>query len=445
MDSRPAETSPLPQPSASPPPPLPAARRCENCGAELHGEHCYACGQPTKGLVRHFSSIVGDFADTVFNVDGRIFRTLGPLLFKPGFLSLEYFAGRRVRYVSPVRLFVFTCLLAFLASRLSVDTGDITAERPAIEVASSSMLDAQTVAEVEAARDAALAEFDKALKQSPDVPGLAIGLQAARQGIEAEAQRRIRQLQQAQAAEPGAASPDAPAAGEAGNTEPGKAESDSGAPDASIAATARIDAEAGSAPSEAQAAGNRALRSSLNFGSGTWDPATNPIKISWLPDIANARLNAWVGRALDNSERVNSNPRLLAEAFLDFLPQTLFVMLPIFALMLKLAYVFKRRLYMEHLIVALHSHAFLSLAVLLLALATLARGALGGGLLHSALGWVEVALIVWMPLYLLIMQKRVYRQGWILTTLKYTLLGTAYTVLISIGITFTLLLSLVAM
>jgi len=50
-----------------------------------------------------------------------------------------------------------------------------------------------------------------------------------------------------------------------------------------------------------------------------------------------------------------------------------------------------------------------------------------------------------MPLYLLIMQKRVYRQGWILTTLKYTLLGTAYTVLISIGITFTLLLSLVAM
>lgn len=442
MDSRPAETSPLPQPSASPP--LPTARRCENCGAELHGEHCYACGQPTKGLVRHFSSIMGDFADTVFNVDGRIFRTLGPLLFKPGFLSLEYFAGRRVRYVSPVRLFVFTCLIAFLASRFSVDTGDITAERPAVEVASSSMLDAQTVAEVEAARDAALAEFDKALKESPDVPGLAIGLQAARQGIEAEAQRRIRQLQQAQAAEPGAASPQASAPGDA-DDEAGNNEPDSAAAEASVAAAARSGAAAGSTPSEAQAAGNRALRSSLNFGSGTWDPVSNPVRISWLPEVANARLNGWIGRALDNSERVNSNPRLLAEAFLDFLPQTLFVMLPIFALMLKLAYVFKRRLYMEHLIVALHSHAFLSLAVLLLALATLARGALGSGLLHSTLGWVEVALILWMPLYLLIMQKRVYRQGWILTTLKYTLLGTAYTVLISIGITFTLLLSLVAM
>ncbi|MFY8134688.1 MAG: DUF3667 domain-containing protein, partial [Aquimonas sp.] len=404
-------------------------------GAELRGEHCYACGQPTKGLVRHFSSIVGDFVDTVFNIDGRIFRTLGPLLFKPGFLSLEYFAGHRVRYVSPVRLFVFTCLLAFLASRLSVDTGEAgeagnaAAERPAIEVASRSMLDAKTVAEVEAARDAALAEFDKALKETPNVPGLAIGLQAARQGIEAEAQRRIRDLQKAQA--DGVASTTESAADSAVDAEP------------SAAAAADVSPQEG--PSEAQAAGNRALRSSLNFGSGTWDPQTNPVKIGWLPELANARLNAWIGRALDNSERVNSNPRLLAEAFLDFLPQTLFVLLPIFALMLKLAYVFKRRLYMEHLIVALHSHAFLSTAVLLLALATLARSALGEGVLHAALGWVELALVLWMPLYLLIMQKRVYRQGWILTLLKYSLLGTAYSVLISVGITVTLLISLVAM
>ena len=442
MDSRPAESSappPLPTPSSTAPA---SARECENCGAELRGEHCYACGQPTKGLVRHFSSIVGDFVDTVFNIDGRIFRTLGPLLFKPGFLSLEYFAGHRVRYVSPVRLFVFTCLLAFLASRLSVDTGEAgeagnaAAERPAIEVASRSMLDAKTVAEVEAARDAALAEFDKALKETPNVPGLAIGLQAARQGIEAEAQRRIRDLQKAQAE--GVASTSESAAVASAADSAVDAES-------SAAAAAAADASPQEGPSEAQAAGNRAVRNSFNFGSGVWDPQTNPVKISWLPELANARLNIWIGRALDNSERVNSNPRLLAGAFLDLLPQTLFVLLPIFALMLKLAFVFKRRLYMEHLIVALHSHAFLSTAVLLLALATLARSALGDGLLHAALGWIELALVLWMPLYLLIMQKRVYRQGWILTTLKYSLLGTAYSVLISVGITVTLLISLVAM
>src|SRR5690606_12137510 len=45
---------------------------CGNCGAELLGPHCHACGQPTKGLVRHFSSIVGDFFDSVFDLDSRL-------------------------------------------------------------------------------------------------------------------------------------------------------------------------------------------------------------------------------------------------------------------------------------------------------------------------------------------------------------------------------------
>lgn len=399
MDSRHAETLT----AAAAPPQLPTTRRCENCGAELHGEHCYACGQPTKGLVRHFGSIMGDFADTVFNVDGRIFRTLGPLLFKPGFLSLEYFAGRRVRYVSPVRLFVFTCLIAFLVTRLSVDPGEGSAPGEGgglINIGNSEDFDRlDSIEEIERRRDLALAEFDKAATEGAGVPGLAIGMRNAATAVEQAAARRIDELRAQQA--------------EGVETDP-------------------------NASSEPQ-------RPRISFGNDAWDPDTNPLRISWLPEAANQRLNSWVSRAIENSERVRSNPRLLSDAFLDFLPQTLFVMLPLFALMLKLAYLFKRRLYMEHLIVALHSHAFLSLAVLLLALATLARTALGTGLLHSALGWVEVALIVWMPLYLLIMQKRVYRQGWIMSFLKYSLLGTAYSVLITIGITFTLLISLVAM
>ena len=97
-----------------------SARPCENCGAPLHGEHCYACGQPTKGLVRHFPSIVGDFVDTVFDIDGRIWRTLWPLLLRPGHLTLEYLRGHRVRFVSPVRLFVFLSVLAFLAMQWSI-------------------------------------------------------------------------------------------------------------------------------------------------------------------------------------------------------------------------------------------------------------------------------------------------------------------------------------
>lgn len=98
---------------------------CRNCGVPLLGEHCHACGQPVKGLVRQFSSIVGDFFDTVFELDNRIMRTLPALLFRPGHLSSEYFAGRRVRYVSPVRLFVFLCIATFFAAGLATPAFDI--------------------------------------------------------------------------------------------------------------------------------------------------------------------------------------------------------------------------------------------------------------------------------------------------------------------------------
>src|SRR4051794_38404878 len=76
-----------------------ASRACQNCGVALLGEYCSACGQPVKGMIRPLSSMLHDVADTVLNIDSRIFRTLAPLYFRPGYLTNEYFAGRRVRYV----------------------------------------------------------------------------------------------------------------------------------------------------------------------------------------------------------------------------------------------------------------------------------------------------------------------------------------------------------
>ena len=46
---------------ASATPAIPPGAACQNCGAPLLGPHCYRCGQPVTGLVRHFTSIVGDF------------------------------------------------------------------------------------------------------------------------------------------------------------------------------------------------------------------------------------------------------------------------------------------------------------------------------------------------------------------------------------------------
>ena len=166
-----------------------------------------------------------------------------------------------------------------------------------------------------------------------------------------------------------------------------------------------------------------------------------------MPAFANDWLNVQVGRANRNIDRLREDPELFKDALLSAVPTTLFVLLPVLAVMLKLAYLFRKRLYMEHLIVALHSHAFLSLTLLLMLL-TLALQrwvAPGDGPLNSAFGWLEALMWGWMPVYLLLMQKRVYGQGWPMTLLKFMVLGFCYVVLLGFGAVFTLLSSLLWM
>src|SRR4249920_1982551 len=161
-------------------------RHCENCGAVLLGDHCYSCGQPTKGLIRQFSAIIGDFADTVLNIDSRIIHTVGPLLFKPGFLSLEYFAGRRVRYVSPVRLLVFIAVVTFLVAQwLTPDLqANANGDGPIVfDSDSNGFSSATSVAEVIKRRDDAIARIDRSVPQGTKVPGLVEGLNESKAEI----------------------------------------------------------------------------------------------------------------------------------------------------------------------------------------------------------------------------------------------------------------------
>ena len=357
---------------------------CQNCGAPLLGPHCYRCGQPVTGLVRHFTSIIGDFFDTVLNIDARVFRTLWPLFAKPGYLSCEYFAGRRVRYVSPVRLFVFLSIVTFFVARLT-----LTISGNPINFNDDSIANATSVSQVEGLRDKALARLTRAESHMPGAQGLA----QAQQAVRAQAQRRIDELRAAQArGEP----PPIP-------------------------------------------------KPDISFGNNgkPWDAKTNPLVVDWLPAFANHWINQQIARAESNVARMQQDPSLLKDAILSAVPSTLFVLLPVFALMLKVLYLFKRRLYMEHMIVALHSHAFLCLSLLLVFLAMVLRDAVPQGFLHGLLGVVEGLLFAWMPVYLLLMQKHVYRQGWMMTVLKYCLLGFSYVLLLSFGAVFTVLASLV--
>ena len=99
-------------------------------------------------------------------------------------------------------------------------------------------------------------------------------------------------------------------------------------------------------------------------------------------------------------------------------------------------YLFRRRLYVEHLIVALHSHAFLFLCLLLGVLFQLLSVMLEphAAWLAAPLGWLIAVLWIWAPIYLLVMQKRVYRQGWPMTVLKYLVTGWCYCWLLGFAI-----------
>lgn len=351
---------------------------CLNCGAPLHGPYCYECGQPVKGMVRHLRSVVHDFLDTVFEYDSRIWRSLLPLYFRPGQITNEFLAGKRSRFVLPFRLFFVLTVVAFLVLQLTAEPARIDGSGTDF-----SLTQTTTPAEVIERRDEALARLS-ATRQSTDSPAATAALDEVERYIRKASRERIAWLEQAEAAR----------------------------------------AEGREPPPEDWL--------SLSFNGEPWDAESNPLRVEWLPQAANDQLNRWVERANRNLRLARDEPGRLLSSFLGLLPAALFVLMPIFALLLKLFYVGKRWLYMAHLVVALHSHSFLALAllvsVLLEALADLATG----------LSWIEPPLRFtaavsrfWVPVYLLLMQRRVYAESWPVTVVKYGSIGTIYLVLVS--------------
>lgn len=91
---------------------------CANCGAHLTGPYCHQCGQ--KGhLHTRIWHMAEDFIEGVMHFDGRLWRTLPLLAFRPGRLSRAWIEGKRVRYVAPLHIFLFGIFLFFLVLSLT--------------------------------------------------------------------------------------------------------------------------------------------------------------------------------------------------------------------------------------------------------------------------------------------------------------------------------------
>ena len=101
------------------------AGACLNCGTALIGPHCHQCGQPGH-VHRTIAAWWHDLAHGVLHLDGKIWRTLPLLAWRPGELTRRYIAGERARFVSPLALFLFSVFLMFAVfSALGPEVGGI--------------------------------------------------------------------------------------------------------------------------------------------------------------------------------------------------------------------------------------------------------------------------------------------------------------------------------
>ena len=103
------------------------AQPCRNCGANAAGNYCANCGQETSLALPSAPRFLREAAGRYIAFDGRFWRTMHRLVFRPGVLTVDYLAGRRRRYVRPGRLFVALSIGMFAVLRLSVTTPEIVA------------------------------------------------------------------------------------------------------------------------------------------------------------------------------------------------------------------------------------------------------------------------------------------------------------------------------
>jgi len=86
---------------------------CFSCGEKMSGVFCYACGNKNDNYRRSIWSLGAELFASLTAFEGRIWRSLRSLIFKPGQMAREFSDGARQKWTSPIRLYLATSLLLF--------------------------------------------------------------------------------------------------------------------------------------------------------------------------------------------------------------------------------------------------------------------------------------------------------------------------------------------
>jgi hypothetical protein len=348
---------------------LSASPACLNCGTELLGPFCFYCGQPDKNLMRFFPALLREILEDVIDFDSRFMRTLKPLLFHPGKITRDYLDGRRFRYVPPMRLYIFSSMAFFILAAMMASQNIVI---------------------------------------NSDEPGVGLHIETGTEGGTLD-----EQLQQA--------------------VELGKMSEE----DARIVveSIAKARSETGGLSELTSGEDGCNGEDVICFGEEPWDLETNPLIVPGMPDFVNSWINNEIEGSPQKGRESEANPNLIVDKMFDVLPITVFIMLPLVAMLFKFWYLFANKYYVEHLIHALHNHSFLFVVFILAAFADAVSSSFflsSSSIMETALSWLSAIILCWIPIYLLISLKTVYRQNWTMTLIKFSLIGISYLVLLVI-------------
>ena len=88
-------------------------KNCLNCGETVTGRFCHQCGQENVEVKESFGHLIMHFIEDLTHFDGKLWKTLKLLLFKPAKLTQLYMDGQRANYIHPIRMYLFISAIFF--------------------------------------------------------------------------------------------------------------------------------------------------------------------------------------------------------------------------------------------------------------------------------------------------------------------------------------------
>lgn len=382
----------------------PSPTLCENCGSVRPSPFCPQCGQNDRNYARGLATVVWEFGREAFEMDSRFLQTLKLLLFKPGSLTNEFSRNRRARYMSPIRLYLFTSFLFVLVLSFAMPDswsegairmgGDTEALPEGVFVPAGDSREPPPVAGEVTDDDAN--ESAELTRQPPGPDGADPVLRAGGSNLDlsVDAQVSEAQIEALKAA--------------VGPTHGRKLDDILGRPDENTFKRLGLLIAGLMSPGEADRAVSRPA--------GHEDPEGS---------------NFFVRMLLTSMIDFLHDPEVFVQRAIGNLPIAMFFLLPFLALALGFCYVRKKRFFVEHLVFGMHNQTF---TFLCLAAAQLTPGGWPGA-------WIRAFFVLIPQVYYLIALRRYYRDGWIRTILKGSIVWWLYMMILLPGFLFVLFLT----